>query len=304
MPPQKFQDYPSCWDADGVSQGVEILPGFTAGVWHNKETKPESHMTTPVLRWSDFSPTTDNYPVPRGCFPDETEFGTPSNPSLVKKGAHIELLGADCVGNRTENEMLRICMTICAYTDYSGPGTFDNRCVGVNYDEHGWGGHCHLQGNLRVVSYNSAACRAEKNTQDLAGLCTYSPDLTGKATCGKMGFSGKQPAGMSETSIDWCGVAQYISFFCWFGAGNAIYPGPSDARFCPIGQAWDYATELCVSCGMLPPMPLNPHYCLRPLANTDRLDRRGGQLQQTSSRWAAQHCCSSPWRLSVTHQHL
>jgi hypothetical protein len=137
IPLEKFQDVTTCWDANGVSEGWEILPGYTAGMWKNTEMKPETHMSTPVLRWSDFSPSTDNFPIPRGCFPDETTFGSKSNPAMVKKGAHIELLGADCVGNRTENEMMRLCMTVCAYTDYAGPGTFDNRCIGVNWDEHG-----------------------------------------------------------------------------------------------------------------------------------------------------------------------
>ena len=38
--------------------------------------------------------------------------------------------------------MLRICLSVCAHVDYGGPGTRDARCWGVNYDEHGFLGHC------------------------------------------------------------------------------------------------------------------------------------------------------------------
>ena len=33
--------------------------------------------------------------------------------------------------------MVKICLTICSHVSYGGPGTIDDRCIGINYDV-GW----------------------------------------------------------------------------------------------------------------------------------------------------------------------
>ena len=30
--------------------------------------------------------------------------------------------------------MVKICLTICSHVSYGGPGTIDDRCIGINYD--------------------------------------------------------------------------------------------------------------------------------------------------------------------------
>ena len=51
-------------------------------------------------------------------------------------GKHYELLGAECVGNRTEEQMVKICLTICSHVSYGGPGTIDDRCIGIKCRDH------------------------------------------------------------------------------------------------------------------------------------------------------------------------
>ena len=80
--------------------------------------------------------------------------------TLASTGKNAGNLG--CLGDRTNDEMFKICMTVCAHIDFGGPGTRDQQCWGVNYDEHGFLGQ-------RSMSYKGLA-RAYKNADDSALL--------------------------------------------------------------------------------------------------------------------------------------
>mmetsp|Transcript_7233 Transcript_7233/g.14462 ORF Transcript_7233/g.14462 Transcript_7233/m.14462 type:complete len:1084 (+) Transcript_7233:531-3782(+) len=243
-----------CFDAEGNSVGVEIRPGFVAAVAKQRQMTPEEHGPTPNLWWSDFDPETDYYPVPRGCFADTTNIGTPSNPAFLKGGKHVQLLGDECVGNRTEEQMFKICLTICSHVSYGGPGTVDDRCIGVNYDEHGWAGHCHLQRSSVAVTYGSETCARETNKEDVMGFCMLDPLHTPRQTCSTMGFAGKTMDTAFNAELeavrpyDWCGTNNYIAFWCSVIGANGATPGPHLGRNCPIGTEWNYEEGLCMSC--------------------------------------------------------
>ena len=168
-------EYPTCLGTDGTVAGLPINPWNAALVFKDLQFYPESHAPLVNFYRSMSRKNTDFFPIPEGCFSDTTG-GTESNPALAQGGAHYILLGEDCVGNRTQEDMIRICMSICAQIDYGGPGTRDDRCWGVNFDEFEWGGHCHLLSSASNPMQYNAVCAGvtafDRSTENRAGVCT------------------------------------------------------------------------------------------------------------------------------------
>jgi len=91
---------------------LRIAPDAAAVVFGgNVQFQPEDHASPQPLFRSQ-AHADDPFPIPHGCFRDVSETGTPSDPALVTGGQYYELTGAECVGNRTQEDMLRICLTI------------------------------------------------------------------------------------------------------------------------------------------------------------------------------------------------
>eukprot|EP00966_Prymnesium_polylepis_P287313 6635915-Prymnesium_polylepis.2 len=207
---------------------------MTAVIYEGAEFKPEDHAPIEPFYKSMTDPT-DLYPIPDGCFTDTSNSGTPSNPALHQGGMHYELLGVNCVGNRTQEEVLRICLTICSKVDFGGPMQIDTRCVSVNYDEHGVGGHCHLQIASRQTAYTSSDCpRHQASTVNHNGLCVKNDAMTDRPLCNTgMLLNGASPC-VGSTSA---GRKQFVGIMCFF-AGDV---GPSEgtgAAGCQVGEAY------------------------------------------------------------------
>jgi len=165
----------------------------------------------------------DWYPVPPECFMDPINDGTASDPAIKRVSNHIELLGV-CVGDRSPQEMIRICLTICTYTDYGAKlsGEPDMGCTGVNYDEMGFGGHCHLLSANFIQGYTefgSKLCTSENGVKrgsghrvDDASLCTRNSKYTSWPLCDPLGLGKGGPSGSNEA--DHCGLDNYIAIAC------------------------------------------------------------------------------------------
>jgi len=230
-------EYKQAFGADGSELGFPIAPGFRVTIWNNVQMVPESHQPPSAFRKSDLGDAAEDdlFPIPDGCFNDFTNDGTPSNPALDRHGAHYELKdknGLDCLGGRSVEDMLRICLTICSLTDFGGPGTVDDRCVGVNYDEHGDKGHCHLQSSSMLLAADNPDCDGQTNEIKQGGLCMTEPRLTPRGICAELG------------SPDWCGLINYVAFFSFYN-GDV---GPHLGRSCGYGTGWDEAAQVCSTC--------------------------------------------------------
>jgi len=164
-----WQDFPDCLDGDGEIVGFGISPNHVTMQMNNRNFLPEDHGETVIFQKSMADPS-DWFPIPDGCFFDSDADGTPSNPALKRFGRHFEMLNAGCLGNHTEQEQMRICLTICSHVDYGeqsmldgqADSAIDQRCMAVNYDEHGFKGHCHLypSHDFRVYGFHSTMCES------------------------------------------------------------------------------------------------------------------------------------------------
>ncbi|KAL3908798.1 MAG: hypothetical protein SGPRY_009657 [Prymnesium sp.] len=226
-----FHDVPQCANA-GASSGLRIAPGMTAVFFEHSEFRPEDHaLISPFYKSQTHA--SDLYPIPDGCFSDTLKLGSPTNPAIPMGGAHYELLGADCAGNRTQEEMIRICMTICSKVDFGGPLQVDSRCVSVNFDEHGVGGHCHLQVASRLTTYGSEDCpRLLSNTVSRSGMCAKNDARTSRPLCneGQL-LQGVPPCVAGK------GREQYVALFCFLTSDVGPSPGTGKAG-CQLGEAY------------------------------------------------------------------
>lgn len=148
----------------------------------------------------------------------------------VHAGAHYELkdkAGLDCLGGRSVEDMLRVCLTICSLVDFNGIGSVDGRCVGVNYDEHGDKGHCHLQSSAMLLAASNPKCAGQTDSLEQGGLCMSVPRLTPRGICAELG------------SPQWCGLTNYLAFFSFFNGDL----GPHRGRLCGYGTGWDEKTQ-------------------------------------------------------------
>jgi len=214
----------------GSSSALRIAPHFTAVMFDDSEFKPENHYPIEPF-YKSYTTPTDPYPIPDACFVDTTALGTPSNPAMAMGGMHYEFLGA-CAAGRTQEELLRMCLTLCSKIDFGGPLQVDLRCVGVNYDEHGVGGHCHLQIASRLTNFASDACPKTFDSVEKQGVCVRKGGKTSRPLCG----SGQLLNGASPCS-GIRGRRQTVALFCFF-SGDL---GPSEgtgAAGCQLGEGY------------------------------------------------------------------
>jgi len=199
-------EYPHCVDADGNFAGFKIAEDFAVRIIDMIETVPEEHGPITPFFLSMRNPN-DWFPIPVGCFND-FNVGTASNPAMAMGAKHYELLDKfidgkpyDCLGNRTEEEMVRICVTICRQLTFAaGPDETEQFCIGINYDEHGGSkGHCHLSSPLenRVIAHDSPGCKGLGQGQDANpdGWCVVEPPMKPHGICDELGLSvGMKPS--------------------------------------------------------------------------------------------------------------
>ena len=226
-----FDDVRRCVLAN-TSSGFMIAPRMTATLLQNVEFRPENHATLEPFYKSQ-TDADDLLPIPDGCFTDTQISGTPSNPALAAGGMHYELLGQSCAGNRSQLEMLQICLTICSKTDFGGPLEVDKRCIGVNYDEHGVGGHCHLQRADRITVHSSSECPRSADTVSRNGLCMKEGFKTSRPLCNQ----GQLLHGAPPCTASGGGREQLAAIMCFFAGDTGPSEGTTSSN-CQIGQGF------------------------------------------------------------------
>lgn len=216
--------------------GFRLHPNVAAAIFFDVQFSPEEHATSKPFYKSDSNPD-DWYPIPDECFSDTTLHGTPANPALPMAGGnpHYDLSQPLCLADRTEVEMLRICMTICMHINWGLPDDVDTHCNAVNYDEHGetGKGHCHVYNPKKTSLLNYADPDCVEGSVNSGGMCTTNPGLTPRAWCSDLGTTP-------------CGLYNTLALFCHFIGPNDV--GPHMSRMCASGTSWSEADSECMPC--------------------------------------------------------
>lgn len=105
--------------------------------------------------------------------------------------------------------------------------------MGVNYDEHGVGGHCHLYMASRLTSYAHAKCPSLlPNTVSRNGLCAKNDGITSRPLCNEGGLlQGVHPC------VGGAGRTQSVGIFCFLSTDVGPSPGTGYAG-CQLGEAY------------------------------------------------------------------
>ena len=121
----------------------------------------------------------------------------------------------------------------CAHT--AGSRQVNSRCIGVNYDEHGVGGHCHLQVASRVRPYSSTECpRYASTTLNNGGVCMKKDTLTSRPLCSSGGHGllhGAPPCVVSAGRIN------FVGMMCFFSGDVGPSEGTAFAG-CLVGEGY------------------------------------------------------------------
>lgn len=224
-------DLDQCIDGAGKFQGNLVRFDYGFRVWFDREMQPEDHAEINIPFFKSMKNNDDWWVPPDGCFTDSTAYGCVSDPAMPQGGKHYEMR-YPCMGTMSVQEQIRTCLSVCLNLNFGrNSDQVDNWCAGVNYDEAGYAGHCHLQTPVKLIKAPSAQCTQNKGFP-LGGICGRDAGFTGWPLCNELGLTEKTECGKDNFLVIACHVDPNI---CW-DIGTGYNEETDSCGICDSGE--------------------------------------------------------------------